>query len=105
MKTLFNRFPYEEYGERLIKIALRQYGIRVNSYEYTECADAGMMAYMYSINRCAVINCIYVEAYLNKVIRIYIKCALVIYNEYKNICKEHNFKLVELDNLDNMNKY
>lgn len=105
MKTLLEKFPFEKYGDGLIKIALYQYGIRVNSYEYSECFDAGMMAYFYSISRCAVINCIHVRAYLNKVIRIYIKCALVICSEAHNICKENNFKLIEIDNIDNINKF
>lgn len=100
VKELFDLFPYEKYGERLIKKVLSQLDIKPNSYEYAECFDAGMMAYIYCINRFAVIKCVYFEAYLNKVIKIYAKCALIICRESRNICKENNFKLVELNNLD-----
>ena len=37
------------------------------------------------------------EAYIKKMIRIYIICALVIYDESYNICKENGFKEVRLD--------
>ena len=105
VQDLFHEYPFEEYGERLIIIILRQYGIRDNSYEYAECFETGVMAYLYSINRFAVIKRIYVKAYIKKVIKIYIKCALVICNESKNICNENGFKHVELDQIENSNKY
>lgn len=105
VEELFHEFPYEKYGERLIKKTLNQFNLRPNDYEYAECTDAGMMAYIYCINRFAVIKCVHAEAYLNKVIKIYIKCALFICRDSRNICQEHNFKLVELDNVDNIDKF
>ena len=38
-----------------------------------------------------------VEAYTKKLIRIYVICALVIYNERRNICKENNFREINID--------
>lgn len=105
VNELYGVFPYEKYGERFINKALSQLGVGSNDYEYTECMDAGMMAYMYCIHRFAVIKCVYTNAYLNKVIKIYVKCALVVCRESRNICKKHNFKLIELDNIDNTDKF
>ena len=102
---MFDEYPYEKYGEKLIKLVLYQLHVNPSSYEYEECIDAGMMAYLYCINRFAVIKCIYIEAYLKKVIKIYIKCALIISRESQNICKENKFKLIELDNVDNMDRF
>ena len=105
VNRLFDEFPYEKYGERLIKNVLNQLDIKPNSYEYAECIEAGMMAYVYCINRFAVIKCVYIEAYLNKVIKIYVKCTLIICRESQNICRENKFKLIELDNLDNIGRF
>lgn len=105
VKKLLVEYPFEKCGEKLIKNIIYQYNIRNYSYEYDECFDAGMQAYLYSIHRCAAIKCFYVESYIKKVMRIYIKCAIVICNESRNICKENGFKNVELDQIENNNKY
>ncbi|MBC8589655.1 hypothetical protein [Wansuia hejianensis] len=105
VKALYEKYPFEEYGDRLIKTILLQYGIREGKYECAECYEAGVMAYVYSMNRFAVIECIYIKAYIKKIINIYIKCALVICNESRNICKENGFRHIELDQIDNINKY
>lgn len=105
VEKLSQQYPFDSYGERLIKHIIRQCNIRENNYKYAECFDAGMLAYLYSLNRCVVIKCTHVEAYMKKVIRIYVKCALLICNEGRNICEEHGFKLVSLDQIENINKY
>lgn len=105
MQKLYSEFPYEIYGERLIRKVLYQYGIRHTSREYADCVDAGAMAYMYCISRFAIIKCFHVEAYLNKVIKIFINCALIISNEDRYICREHNLKHIHLDNMNNINRF
>lgn len=106
VEKLSQQYPFDTYGEGLIKRIIRhQCNIRENDYKYAECFDAGMLAYFYSLNRCVVIKCVNVEAYMKKVIRIYVKCALVICNEGRNICEEHGFKLISLDQIENINKY
>lgn len=105
VEELYSKFPYEKFAKGLILKTVNQFGVRQNSYEYDDCFDAGMMAYIYCIHRFAVIDCIYKRAYMYKVISIYIKCAIIVSSESRNICKENHFKLIELDNLDNRNRF
>lgn len=104
VQKLFQEYPFNLY-EKIIRSIIQKHNIRNNSYEYDECFDAGMMAYIYSLNRCAFINCNYIDAYIKKVIHIYIKCAIVISNDGKNICIENGFRLIRLNQIENNNKY
>ena len=98
------RYPFEEHAERYIKREL--YGNRIFSSRelYDDCYDAGMLAYLYSIHRCAFMNYEHTIAYIRKMIRIYIICAIVVYFDARNICKANGFREVRLDALDG-NKY
>jgi hypothetical protein len=91
------RYPFEEYAERHIKKEIYKNGIYPSQAQYADCYDAGMLAYLYSIHRCAAMNCNYAVSYIRKMIRIYIICALVVYRDAKNLCRTNGFREIRLD--------
>ena len=91
------RYPFENCTDGYIKKQLRIYRVHSSHSHYDDCYDAGMMAYMYSIHRCAEMSYNHVEQYIKKLVRIYIVCALVIHNDTKNLCRENGFTEVRLD--------
>ena len=93
----YKRYPFDEYAEFPIKKQLKKYGVFSSQARYSDCYDACMMAYLYSIHRCAYLGANHVSAYINKMIRIYAICALVIYDDAKNLCKENKFRDVYID--------
>jgi hypothetical protein len=96
----FERYPFEMYAEKQIKRQLYRNGINPSRDQYAECYDAGMLAYLYSIHRCAALNCDYVIPYVLKMIRIYVICALVVSNETRNLCRKNGFTEFRLDRDD-----
>jgi len=92
-----NRYPFEEYGEPLIIKLLNHYKIFSYQARYHDCFEAGMLAYLFSMHRCAYLGIKNVKAYINKMIRIYVICALTIYDDTKNLCKANDFKEVRID--------
>lgn len=93
----FARFPFEEYGHRYICIQLRRCRIFAGHAAYDDCYEAGMLAYMYSVHRCAALNCDYTLPYIRKMVRIYVLCALVVYRDAYNLCRANGFREVRLD--------
>ena len=93
----YSRYHFEEYGELPIKRQLSNYRIFSHQARYQDCYDAGMLAYLFSIHRCAYMGVENVRAYINKMIRIYVVCALVIYDDARNLCKANDFKEVRID--------
>jgi hypothetical protein len=100
-----NRYSFEEYADSYIRKQLSIYKINKSHSHYDDCYDAGMMAYLYSVHRCAEMSYSHVEPYIKKLIRIYIICAIVIHNDSKNLCKENNFSEVRLDSEASSDKY
>ena len=95
----YGRYQFEEYAQNYIRYVLKFMWISENRAEYQECVSAGELAYMYySISRCACMMYENVEAYIKKVVEIYIKCSLIIYHETQWICRNNHFKHIELDN-------
>lgn len=94
----YDRYPFEKYAQDYIRYVLAFMRIAENRAEYQECVSAGELAYMYSISRCACMMYENVEAYIRKVVRIYIKCSLIIYHEAQLICRNNHLKHIELDN-------
>ena len=93
----YHRYSFEEYGEPSIQKQLSNYRIFSHQARYQDCYDAGMLAYLFSIHRCAYMGIENVRAYINKMIRIYVVCALVIYDDVRNLCKANDFKEVRID--------
>ena len=75
-------------------------GIRSSQDVYMECYDAGMLAYLYSIHRCALMGYSHTEYYIIKMIRVLIRCALVVAGEVYNLCRENNLTEFRIDRDD-----
>ena len=105
IQKYFVQYPFDKFGERAIKRRLGWFGIHKNKAMYDDCYDAGVMAYMYSIHRCGACGYDYFLPYMYKMIRIYILCALIIYNDSKNICKINGMKQICIDKEENMQRY
>jgi len=99
------RYPFEKYADCYIKRELYKYKIFSMHDRYADCYDAGMMAYLYSVHRCAEMLYSHTEAYIKKLIRIYIVCALVIYDDTKNLCHTNGFREIRLDTDAHFDRY
>ena len=64
-----------------------------------DCYDAGMLAYLYSVHRCAYMGYAHIEAYTAKMIRIYLICAKVAFYEATQLCRENQLYEVRLESL------
>jgi hypothetical protein len=96
---LVDKYPFDAFAVHQLHRQLWRYRILPSQALYDDCYDAGMLAYLYSIARCAYMGYSNVEAYITKMIRIYVNCALVIYQDSKNLCRENNFKELHIDQL------
>ncbi len=91
-------YPFETCGHKLIlSVLYRHFSVYPGRAEYDDCYEAGMLAYLYSIHRCADLECDYTVPYIRKLVRIYISCALVVYNEAREICTQNNLRMIQLD--------
>ena len=100
-----NRYPFEEYAERYLKRQLCIYEIFPAQDRYADCFDAGLLAYLYSIHRCAAMQYNHAAAYIKKMIRIYIICAVIIYRDAKELCQVNGFQEIRLNAEASMDKY
>lgn len=98
VEVYYKKYPFDRYGEKHIKGELFRLGIVVNRGEYADCYDAGMLAYLYSIHRCAALNCDYAPSYIKKMIQIYIRCARTVYRDSHNFCRINKCREVRVDN-------
>lgn len=92
-------FPFDAFAQRQLHRQLRRFCIFPSQARYDDCYDAGMMAYLYSIHRCAYMEYANVEGYIRKMIRIYLICAMVAARDSENLCRENNFREIRLDQL------
>ena len=99
------RYPFEKYADRYIKRQLSIYKVKPSDSRYADCYDAGMMAYLYSIHRCAEMSYSHTEPYIKKLVRIYIICALVVYDDTRNLCQANGFREVRLDAEASFDRY
>lgn len=97
VEQYFQNYPFEQYGHGFICKALCRFRICRGRAEYDDCYEAGMVAYLYSIHRCAALNCDYTIPYIQKMIRIYILCALVIADDLRNICRSNSLRPIHID--------
>lgn len=91
------QWPFDEYADRRIKSQLRWWHIYPQHQLYDDCYDAGMLAYLYSIHRCAMMEYEYVNHYIAKMVRIFVICALNVGREAENLCRENDLRLCCLD--------
>lgn len=78
VSLLFDKWSFEMIAHKKILWQLQRSGIYPGNRLYDDCYDAGMLAYLYTIHRCALMDYQHVEAYLWKLIRIFINCAIVV---------------------------
>lgn len=100
VEVLYEMFPFDGFAEKRLGQLLRKYRIAPNSGCYADCYSAGMMAYLYSVHRCAYMRYENVEGYIAKMLRIYLLCAIVAYKDAQNLCYENGFREVRIDQLD-----
>lgn len=93
------KYPFEDFAAQRILKQMKYYRIYPSQARYADCYDAGMMAYLYSIHRCAYIGCQNVEAYITKMVRIFLICAMNSFQDSKELCRENNLREVRLDQL------
>lgn len=99
VERLLKQYPFEGFASRCLRRQLRYFHIYPSQARYDDCYDAGMMAYLYTIHRCAYMGYSYVEAYMAKLIRIYLICAVIVFPDAQNLCKENNLRELNLDQL------
>ncbi len=100
IQKLFRQFSFEQYAQRQIDKELRWRRISPSSALYAECYDAGMLAYLYSIHRFALIDCQKPDRYILKMIRILVVCALIVSKETQNLCRKNGLTEIRLNRED-----
>lgn len=91
------RWPYERYGEAQTARALRRAHVFPGHALHDDCVDACMLAYMYSVYRCAYMGYEHTEQYILKLLRIAVANALIAGDETAAICEANGFTRFELD--------
>ena len=100
IKYLYEQFPYDSFAKKRLEQLLNREHIYDGQGCYADCVSAGMLAYMYSIHRCAYMDYNNVEGYIAKMLRIYILCAIVAYKDAENLCKENGFRQIRIDQME-----
>lgn len=98
--VLYSTFPFDGFTEKRLRLLLRKYRVFPNHGCYDDCYSAGMMAYLYSIHRCAYMGYKNVEGYIAKMLRIYLICAIIVYKDSQNLCHENGFQEIRIDQDD-----
>lgn len=91
------QWDFEACAHKRILRQLYRYNIYPSNQLYSDCYDAGMIAYLYTIHRCAWMRYDHVIPYLIKMIRILVTCALYVGRETENICQQNGFVQYHLD--------
>ena len=100
VNRLYEKYPYDGFAEKRLHQLLKHKHIYEGQGHYADCVSAGMLAYMYSIHRCADMGYTNVEGYIAKMLRIYIICAIVVYKDAENLCAENGFRQIRIDQSD-----
>ena len=91
------QWPFDAYADRRIKSQLQRWHICPHHHLYDDCYDAGMLAYLYSIHRCAMMEYQHVAQYIAKMVRIFVICALNVGRDAENLCRRPDLRLCRLD--------
>lgn len=91
------RWPFEQFAEKRIYWQIYRMGIHREDRRFDACFDAGMVAYLYSIHRCAYMGYGHVYPYIQKMIRILVICALNLYPDAERLCAENQLRLEHLE--------
>lgn len=99
VEQLLEQYPFVGFASKCLRRQLQRLHIYPSQAWYDDCYDAGMMAYLYTIHRCAYMGYSYVEAYMTKIIRIYLRCAVIVFRDTQNLCRDNNLQELNLDQL------
>lgn len=97
IERYLEQWPFDSYADRRIKSQLLWWHIHPQHRLYDDCYDAGMLAYLYSIHRCAMMEYQHVRQYIAKMVRIFVICALNAGRESENLCRENDLRLCHMD--------
>lgn len=97
VERYLEEWPFDAYADRRIKSQLRWWRIDPQHSLYDDCYDAGMLAYLYSIHRCAMMEYRHVNQYIAKMVRVFVVCALNAGRDAEALCRENNLRLCSLD--------
>lgn len=97
VQALYQKYPFEQFGESCFKIMRKKFAIRRSSYVYDECYSVGMKAYMYTICQCSLKTDSpdLIRRYLYVIMKVYFICVLNTIDEGKIICKENHLKRMD----------
>lgn len=102
IEELCGEFSYEEYFEQNFRRVCYYYQVKKSSYQYQECYDACLTAYLYSLYHCAISpkrnKKGYTIAYIRKLMRIYTIAALTVCNDANNLCRVNGFQRIDVEN-------
>ena len=104
VRRYLERYPFEQYAHRPILRELARRSISPSSAVYMECYDAGMLAYLYSIHRCARMGYEHTPFYIVHMIRVLTGCALIAAGETGNLCHENGLFEYRIDSSDRAGK-
>lgn len=97
IERYLERWPFDAYADRRIRSQLRWWRIHPQHHLYDDCYDAGMLAYLYSIHRCAMMEYQHVNRYIAKLVRVFVICALNTGRETENLCRKNDLRQCCLD--------
>lgn len=97
VQALYQKYPFEQFGEPCFKIMRKKFAICHSSYVYDECYSVGMKAYMYTICQCSlkIDSPDLIRRYLYVIMRNYFICVLNTIDEGRIICHENHLKRVD----------
>ena len=101
---LYRQYPFETFGDPMIRHLLLRYRVFPHMAAYQDCYDAASDAYMFGIHRCAFCGYTGVGEYIRKLIPIAVKCALAVADEGRIICQENDLKRIYLDDPEKKKK-
>ena len=104
VEASFLQYPFESFAQRAIERYLARRGLFPSNAAYADCYDAGMLAYLYTVHRCAQMQYGHIKPYFLKMLRIYITDALIVYRDEHNLCEINGFREMRID-LDGMQRY
>ncbi len=105
ISKLYDKYPFEVYGDPYLDKTLKIYGVRQNELAFAECYEAAMMGYIYSIHRCAYMGYTHTENYIKFMIRCFIRMGLVLANKERYAMQSENYEIVYLDDEANRNRF
>ena len=107
IEEIEKKVPYNyEKWDKFSSIILYEYSIQKNNECYDDCKSIVYEAYRYSIHRMTLRNrktVKHINFYIRKMVKLFIVCTLIIFNEKRQICKTHGLKLVD-ENGEEYNK-